>query len=60
MAEMWDGTASKKQQTILRDMLARQLPHGASTGIDGNEAYTMFSAVVDNLENIKARQKQVL
>ena len=52
--------ASKKQQTILQDMLARQLPHGASTGIDGNEAYTIFSAVVDNLENIEARRKQVL
>ena len=34
--------ASKQQQTILRDLLARQLPHGASTGIDGNEVYTLF------------------
>ena len=34
--------ASKQQQNILRDMLSRQLPHGASTGIDGNEAYTIF------------------
>ena len=34
--------ASKQQQNILRDMLSRQLPHGASTGIDGNEAYTIL------------------
>ena len=39
---MGDGTSNKEQQTILRDMLVRQLPHGASTGIDGNEAYTIF------------------
>ena len=26
---------SKRQQTIQRDLLSRQLPHGASTGIDG-------------------------
>ena len=41
-------------------MLARQLPHGSSTRIDGNEAYTIFSAVVDNLENIEAWQQVVL
>ena len=51
--------ASKQQQTILRDLLASQIPHGASTGIDGNEAYTIFSAVGDNLENIEDRQQQV-
>ena len=34
--------ASKQEQTILQDLLSRQLPHGASTGIDGNEAYTIF------------------
>ena len=33
---------SKRQQSILRDLLSRQLPRGASTGIDGNEAYTIF------------------
>ena len=33
---------SKRQQTILRDLLSRQLPCGALTGIDGNEAYTIF------------------
>ena len=33
---------SKQQQTIQRDPLSRQLPRGASTGIDGNEAYTFF------------------
>ena len=41
-------------------MLVRQLPYGASTGIDGNEAYTIFSAVVDNLENIGAKGQAVL
>ena len=46
---------SKQQQTILRDLLSRQLPHGASTGIDGNEAYTIFSEVVNHLENVDAR-----
>ena len=40
--------------------MERQLPHGASTGTDGNEAYSIFSAVVDNLENIEARQKHLL
>ena len=33
---------SKRQQTILQDLLSRQLPCGASTGTDGNEAYTIF------------------
>ena len=34
--------ASKQQQTILQDLLSKQLPCGASTGINGNEAYTIF------------------
>ena len=37
--------------------MSRQLPHGASTGIDGNEAYTIFSEVVNHLENVDARHK---
>ena len=52
--------ASKQQQTILLDLLSRQLPRGASTGIDGNEAYTLFSEVVNHLENVDARRKTVL
>ena len=52
--------ASKQQQTILRDWLSRQLPNGASTGIDGNEAYTIISEVVNHLENVDARQQTVL
>ena len=52
--------ASKRQQTILRDLLERQLPHGASTGIDGNEAFTIFSEVVNHLENVDARRHAVL
>ena len=47
--------ASKQQQTMLQDLLARQLPHGASTGIDGKEAYNIFSEVVNYLHNIDAR-----
>ena len=47
--------ASKQQQTILHDLLSRQLPCGASTVIDGNEAYTIFSEVVNHLENVDAR-----
>ena len=46
---------SKRQQTILQDLLSRQLPHGASTGIDGNEAYTIFSEVVNHFDNVDAR-----
>ena len=52
--------ASKQQQTMLQDLLGRQLPRSASTGIDGNEAYTIFSEVVNYLENIDARQQLVL
>ena len=52
--------ASKRQQTILQDMLSRQLPCVAPTGIDGNEAYTIFSEVVNHLENVDARHKTVL
>ena len=40
--------------------MSRQLPRGASTGIDGNEAYTIFSEVVNHLENVDARQQTVL
>ena len=52
--------ASKQQQTILRDLLSRQLPHGASTGIDGDEAYTISSEVVNHLEDVDARRQMVL
>ena len=52
--------SSKRQQTILRDLLERQLPSGASTGIDGNEAFTIFSEVVNYLENIDNRRRAVL
>ena len=31
---------SKRQQTIRRNLLSKQLPRGASTGINGNEAYS--------------------
>ena len=40
---------SKRQQTIRNKLLSKQLPRGASTGIHGNEAYTIFSEVVNNL-----------
>ena len=52
--------ASKRQQTILQDISSRQPPCGASTGIDGNEAYTIFSEVVNHLENVDARLGAVL
>ena len=52
--------ASKQQRIILRDLFSRQLPHEASTGIDGNEAYTIFSEVVNHLENVDARRRAVL
>ena len=52
--------ASKQQQTILHDLLSKQLPCGASTGIDGNEANTIFSEVVNHLENVGARRQMVL
>ena len=51
---------NKQPQTILRHLLSRQLPCGASTGIDGNEAYTIFSEVVNHLENVDARRRAVL
>ena len=41
-------------------LLSKQLPRGASTGINGNEAYTIFSEDVNNLENVDARQRTVL
>ena len=37
---------SKRQQTILRNLLSRQLPRVASAGINGNEAYTIFSVLL--------------
>ena len=40
--------------------MSKQLPRGASTGINGNEAYTIFSEVVNNLENVDARRRTVL
>ena len=40
--------------------MSKQLPHGASTGINGNEAYTIFSEVVNNLENVDACRQTVL
>ena len=51
---------SKRQQTIRNKLLSKQLPCGASTGINGNEAYTIFSEVVNNLENVDARRRTVL
>ena len=45
---------SKRQQTIRNKLLSQQLPRGASTGINGNEAYTIYSEVVNNLENVDA------
>ena len=51
---------SKRQQTIRNKLLLKQLPPGASTGINGNEAYTIFSEVVNNLENVDARRRTVL
>ena len=51
---------SKRQQTIRNKLLSKQLPHGASTGINGNEAYTIFSEVVNNLENVDAHRRTVL
>ena len=51
---------SKRQQTIRNKQLSQQLPCGASTGINGNEAYTIFSEVVNNLENVDARRRTVL
>ena len=40
--------------------MSKQLPHGASTRINGNEAYTIFSEVVNHLENVDARRRTVL
>ena len=40
--------------------MSKQLPRGASTGINGNEAYTIFSEVVNHLENVDARRRTVL
>ena len=51
---------SKRQQTIRNKLLSEQLPRGASTGINGNEAYTIYSEVVNNLENVDARRGSVL
>ena len=53
---------SKRQQTIRRKLLSKQLPCGASTGINGNEAYrsTIISEVVNHLENVDERQRTVL
>ena len=51
---------SKRQQTIRNKLLSEQLPRGASTGINGNEAYTIYSEVVNNLENVDARRRAVL
>ena len=51
---------SKRQQTIRSNLLSKQLPHVASTGINGNEAYTILSEVVNNLENVDERQRTVL
>ena len=51
---------SKQQQTIQSIFLSKQLPHGASTGINGNKAYTIFSEVVNHLENVDARRRTVL
>ena len=51
---------SKRQLTICNELLLKQLPRGASTGIDGNEAYTIFSEVVNNLDNVDARCRTVL
>ena len=51
---------SKQQQTIRSNLLSKQLPCGASTRINGNEAYTIFSEVVNNLENVDAWQPTFL
>ena len=51
---------SKQQQTIRSNLLSKQLPHRASTGINGNEAYTIISEVVNHLENVDARRRTVL
>ena len=51
---------SKRHQTIQNKLLSKQLPRGASTGINGNEAYTIFSEVVNNLENVDAWRCTVL
>ena len=51
---------SKRQQTIQSNLLSKQLPCGASTGINGNEAYTIFSEVVNHLENVDERRRAVL
>ena len=40
--------------------MSKQLPRGALTGINGNEAYTIFSEVVNNLENVDACRQTVL
>ena len=40
--------------------MSKQPPRGASTGINGNEAYTIFSEVVNHLENVDERRQIVL
>ena len=51
---------SKRQQTIRNKLLSKQLPRGASIGINGNEAYTIVSEVLNNLENVDACRRTVL
>ena len=51
---------SQRQQTIGCNLLSKHLPRGASTGNNGNEAYTIFVVVVNHLENVDARRQTVL
>ena len=60
MVEMWDGLRKQATTNYMNKLLSKQLPCEASTGINGNEAYTIFSEVVNNLDNVDARRRTVL
>ena len=56
MVEMWDGPSKQTTTNHITTFVVKT----ASTRIDGNEAYTIFSEVVNCLENVDARCKTVL
>ena len=56
MVEMWDGLRKQATTNYTKQAIVKQLPCGASTGINGNEAYAIFSEVVNNLEKLDARR----
>ena len=55
MVEMWDCTSKQTTTDHTLIFLSKQHLCGASTGIDGHEAYNIFSEVVNHLANVDAR-----